>query len=460
MQRVILGASLALLVGCSAAPPVDDAGTGGGTTGGGGGSAQGGGAGGGEGPDTTPPEVLATVPSDHMTGIQNSTVLQVLFTEPMNPASVTLAVAPAVQLGAPTWNAEGSLATWTPQAVLALSTTYVASVNGADEAGNALAQPHSFTFSTGAAPDTTAPELESSTPAAGATTVATSTRLRLTFNEAMATGSVVVATTPPVAQGPGTWTNGDRTVTFAAPASPWSAGTAYTVALTGQDLAGNALAADAGLAFTTSTAADTTPPRLLASTPDAGATGVGTGTRLSLTFSEAMATSSVSVATTPVVALGLPTWGNANRTVTFGTPGADWAAATTYAVRVAGRDPSNNALAADAGFTFTTAIVRDTTPPTVVSTSPVNGATSVPASAPLRLTFSEPMATAATQSAITLSNSLFSCAWVWSLSDTVATCTPPLGWTAGTVTVRVGTGARDKAGNFLAAEYRFAFSTP
>lgn len=465
MLRSLLALSVVTALACSGPTPGgDDAGAGGGAqsgggAGGGGGSVGGGGAGGGGGEvDTTAPEVLATVPSDNAADVPNSSVLQVLFTEPMDPASVTLAVTPAVALGTASWNAGGTLATWTPAAVLPLGTSFTATASGADPAGNVLAAPYVFTFSTAALPDTEAPTLESSSPASGATGVAPNTRLRLTFSEPMATGSVAVATSPAIAQGAGTWTDGDRTVTWNTPTTSWAAATSYRVQVTGTDLAGNALA-DAGLAFTTSATTDTTPPVLVASTPDAGATNVGTSTRLSLTFSEQMAAASVVVATTPTSSLGQPAWSNSNRTVTWSAPLADWSAGTTYAVRVSGRDLANNALAPDAGFSFSTGATGDTTPPTVLSTSPANGATNVSRLSSIRITFSEPMARLATQAAIAISPST-SCTWAWNSTDTGLTCTPSLlQLPLGTITVTIGTGARDKAGNPMARAYSFAFST-
>lgn len=469
MRRISLVASLALVFACSGPTPgSEDAGTGGGSTGGGGsaqgGGSGGGGAGGGGGgggsttSDTTPPEVLATVPSDNLADVPNSTVLQALFTEPMDAASVTLSLSPSVTLGPPSWNAEGSLATWIPSTVLSTGTTYTATLAGADAAGNALAAPVVFTFTVAAAPDTDAPSLESSTPPAGATGVAPNTRLRLTFSEPMATGSVSVTTTPALAQGMGAWSDGDRTVTWTSPTSDWAAGTLYEVAISGTDLAGNALG-DAGLRFTTSALSDTTPPAIAASTPDAGAANVGTATRLSITFTEQVAASSVVVATSPMVSLGVPTWSDANRTVSWSAPLSNWAAATTYAVRVSGRDLANNPMAPDAGFAFTTASLGDTTPPTVLSTSPANGAVSVPRLSAIRISFSEPMTRSATQAAIGLSPST-ACTWAWNATDTGLTCSPGFSLLPqGTVTVTIGTGARDKAGNALARAYTFSFST-
>jgi methionine-rich copper-binding protein CopC len=410
--------------------------------------------------DTTPPEALATAPTDNATDVQNSTVLQVLFSEPMDPASVSLSLMPDVLVSEPTWSADKTLATWTPTMLLAVSTTYQVTVTGTDEAGNALERPVVFSFSTAAQGDTTPPTLVSSSPANGASAVPTSTRLRLTFSEAMATMSVVVRTSPPVAQGRATWSDGDRTATFTAPAEPWASGTTYLVTVTGTDLAGNPLGAT-NVTFTTSRAADTTPPTIIASTPDAGATNVPTATRLSLTFSEEMSTSSLVVATSPTMALGPPSWSNGNATVTWPTPPTDWEPGRDYVVNVSATDVSGNPLSAGR-LTFSTSPLRDMTPPTLLSSVPAPGATGVSRFSTLRLTFSEPMATVLTQSAISVTsgNALaVSCSWVWTSMDTVATCTPPTGWPSGTITVRINTGARDKAGNQMERAVTFSFTT-
>src|SRR5207237_10439060 len=77
------------------------------------------------------------------------------------------------------------------------------------------------------------------------------------------------------------------------------------------------------------------------------------------------------------------------KTATF-TPSSNLAASTTYTATISTgvKDLAGNAMAANYVWTFTT-IVPDTTPPTVASTSPANGATGVAINSPITATFSE-----------------------------------------------------------------------
>ncbi len=100
----------------------------------------------------------------------------------------------------------------------------------------------------------------------------------------------------------------------------------------------------------------------------------------------------------------------------------------------------------------------DRTAPTVVSTTPGNQQTQVAVTAPITVTFSEPMST----SSIMATAFTFSPAVTGTLSYTAntATFTPSSALAANTLyAVTVSTGVRDRAGNSLAAPYRWTFTT-
>jgi hypothetical protein len=150
-------------------------------------------------------------------------------------------------------------ATFTPTDILAPLTTYTVTIStGAkDLAGNALASDMSWSFTTTAAPDTTAPVLGATAPADGATGVRLDRAITATFSEAMnpstintSTFIVMQGTTPVV----GSVSYADGTATFT-PADSLAPLTTYTVTIgTGaKDLAGNALTADISWSFTTVT---------------------------------------------------------------------------------------------------------------------------------------------------------------------------------------------------------------
>lgn len=90
----------------------------------------------------------------------------------------------------------------------------------------------------------------------------------------------------------------------------------------------------------------------------------------------------------------------------------------------------------------------DQTPPTLSTSSPANGASSVAADAKITLTFDEYVLS----STINATHIIFPSAMTgtWSLSANVATFTPDSNWTASTAyTMRLGTGIKDYAGNAM-----------
>ena len=113
-------------------------------------------------------------------------------------------------------------------------------------------------------------------------------------------------------------------------------------------------AALAGCSNRPSASADTTPPSLVSRTPAASATGVSVNTPISAQFSEAMKTTSVSIALSPSGILSAPVWSAGDTTATV-TPTAPLGADTVYTVTVSGQDLAGNPLPATS-WTFRTAV--------------------------------------------------------------------------------------------------------
>ena len=138
-----------------------------------------------------------------------------------------------------------------------------------------------------------------------------------------------------------------------------------------------------------------TPPTVSSTTPVNLAIGVAVNAAISVTFSEAMDPLTVTTSTFTVKAGLTPVSGTVNYsgTVATFTPTVNFSSTTSYTATVTtgAKDLSGNALASNYVWGFTTGIAPDTTPPTVTSTSPVNGATGVPANAAISVTFSEAM---------------------------------------------------------------------
>jgi hypothetical protein len=214
-------------------------------------------------PDVTPPTVASTVPGDAATMVAVNGSLTVTFSESMDPASVTSSTVTLAQGATPVTasvTSAGLVATMTPAANLAYSTTYTATIStGAkDLAGNALAAAHTWSFTTGVAPDTTPPTVASTDPADLAVGVAVNRSVVVTFSEGVDPATLTTAFT--LAQGltpvPATVTASGAVATLV-PTSPLAAGTIYTATVStgAKDLAGNALVAAHVWTFTTSAAA-------------------------------------------------------------------------------------------------------------------------------------------------------------------------------------------------------------
>jgi hypothetical protein len=149
------------------------------------------------GPDTTPPIVTSVTPASGATGVAGATNITATFSEAMDTATINTNTFelrnPSNNLvtATVTYDPVTKTATLDPTANLSASTTYTATIKGGgtdprvkDQAGNALANNFTWSFTT-AAVDATPPTVTSVTPASGALGVSTGTNVAATFNEAM-----------------------------------------------------------------------------------------------------------------------------------------------------------------------------------------------------------------------------------------------------------------------------------
>ena len=167
----------------------------------------------------------------------------------------------------------------------------------------------------------------------------------------------------------------------------------YDYTITGvRDLSGNAITDGGSGSFTGSAAPDETPPVVVSHVPDAGATGVGIGQTVAIEFSEAMDYNSVAGAITWTGGGGdVPYDFNADEShIYFLEPQELLQRSTMYTVTIGGgaMDIAGNHLT-ETSWTFRTTSAVDNTSPTLVSTTPADGATNVPVSTNIRLEFSE-----------------------------------------------------------------------
>jgi methionine-rich copper-binding protein CopC len=102
--------------------------------------------------DTTPPTVVNTSPTDGTTQVGVGTKVTATFSEPINPATLAFLLKDANgnQVSATVSYDNATLkATLTPTPPLNLGVTYTASVSASDLAGNAMASPFTWSFTTG-----------------------------------------------------------------------------------------------------------------------------------------------------------------------------------------------------------------------------------------------------------------------------------------------------------------------
>jgi hypothetical protein len=241
-------------------------------------------------PDTTAPTVSSTTPANAATGVALNQKIAATFSEAMDPLTITTATftmaGPGATPVAGTVTYAGVTATFAPTSALAASTTFTATITtGAkDLAGNALASNFVWTFTTGAALDTTAPTVSSVNPADFAVGVCKNKTINATFSEAMDPLTITTATFT-LADSVGASVTGvvayDALTLIATfdPVADLAADT-YTATIKGgasgvKDLAGNALAADLVTHFTTNASTCTTAPSLGAAAPFGNFGGAG-----------------------------------------------------------------------------------------------------------------------------------------------------------------------------------------
>ncbi len=235
----------------------------------------------------------------------------------------------------------------------------------------------------------------------------------------------------------------------------------YDISVTAvQDVSGNVMTAPIARSFAGSTAPDLTSPVLVYRSPGPNATNVALGAQIFLTFSEPIANFLDGFRLSSgadSVAFDADTNDSGIHVVV--TPTVPLSPATQYTIAMLGiQDDAGNPMAA-ISWSFTTTLYADTTPPSVVSSSPVNGATNVSVNSSLSLTFSE----AVDSDELRLSNypHVGDGEIVWSNGGKTVTITPWIPLTDNqqyTLAIQPG-GIRDHAGNANTDFVQILFST-
>jgi len=250
--------------------------------------------------DTTAPTVSSTVPANTAAAVPiNLKAITATFSEGMDSRTLTATTftvtgpgtTPVTGTVTYAGNA-GAIATFTPAGNLAANTTYTVTVTAGakDLAGNVLSlvgglAPDPWTFTTGAASNTTSPKVISTAPASAATGVGINQTVNATFSEAINPLTITTATFTLTGPGPGlnpvtgtvSYNAASNVATFT-PASNLAPSATYTATIsTGvKDTSGNALVSGAApnpWTFTTGTTATLGPVSLGSAAPFGGAGG-------------------------------------------------------------------------------------------------------------------------------------------------------------------------------------------
>ena len=249
-----------------------------------------------------------------------------------------------------------------------------------------------------------------------------------------------------------------------------------TVTTQAQDTGGIALSSDFAWSFVTGSASDSVPPTVTQQVPAQDAVAA-TNTQVTVTFSEEMAPASLntdsfslktSVGDTPIA--GTVSYVVGARTATFKpTSALPSNTAFTATVSSAVTDLAGNSMLSPKVWTFTTAEVLDTTPPSVTLVNPADASSAICINKTVNATFSEPMdplsLTSATLS-LAPSSSLGTpvpALITYDALTQIASINPSANLTASTAytaTVLSGTtGAKDLAGNAMLSDKIWVFTT-
>jgi hypothetical protein len=416
------------------------------------------------------PVVVSTIPANGATNVDVNTPITATFNVAMKPTTLTASTftvtsANGAVAGAVSYN--GVTATFVPASALAYATVYTATITtGATNlGGTSLLSNYVWTFTT----ITPGPVVIATVPVNGAQNVPVTQALSATFSESMTPASIS-ATTFTVASSngsvAGTVTYSGLVATFT-PGVALSYGTTYTATITtgATDLAGTPLAANYVWTFTTITP----PPVVIATVPANGATGVPIAQILSATFNEAVNCATIASPAKTFTLTGPGTTQVAGTVACVGavasfTPAANLLVNTVYTATIstAAQTPAGTPLAANYVWTFRT--LPAPTPPTVISTVPLNLATGVPINQALSATFSVAMAPASIDTAtFKLSGpggSAVDGVVTYVPAGSVATFKPLTNLLPGTLyTATITTGAEDLQSTALAANYVWTFTT-
>lgn len=412
--------------------------------------------------------ILSTDPYDGEQNVNLDRPIVVIFSDRVDSMMLTFNTVPAMTF-TPIWNIGNTLLTLTHAVPFQACITYRVTIGGASLDPGPVANPWQFT-TTGCQPVITG----MSPPQADA---ALDAPIRVDISTTMNNATVTWSLNRTMALS-SSWNVGNTTLnlTHAVKFTPC---TAYGFSITGRDMFGQLLdngAFPMPYNFTTVC----TYPRVTQKSPTDGQVNVQLDASIIVTFSESMDNQSVedsftySDGTTIYSKVnGTSTW-NADDTVFTFSPGSPYRTQWIYTAKLNPDiahglgdnhlDGNENGVpegspADDVVWQFTTVQVSDTTPPAVQTVSPAPGASGVPRTTSVVVTFSEAMNKLSVQQAIQVSDGRVAYNFNWPDNRTVSFSLIPGLFFGTPYTITIANSASDLVGNHMVSDYEWTFTT-
>ena len=414
---------------------------------------------------TLSPVVISTDPANNATNVPLNKMVTATFNMPMNPSTINTTTFKLMQgttaiVGVVTYS--NNTASFTPNSPLASNSLFTATITtGAKNSiGTALAANYNWSFTTGTL---TAPTVISTDPTNNATAVLLNKVISATFSEVMSPSSIN-ATSFTLMQGSnvvtGTVTYSGSTAYFT-PTLNLLESSVYTATITtgAKNPAGTSLANNYVWTFTTGTSLA---PVVISTDPLNNQVGVDLNKTVTATFNMSMDPLTINATTFTVkqginAVVGTVTYTGStasfNSTLPFATNTVYTATITTGAKNLAG-----TAMAANYVWTFTTGT---SLAPIVISTDPTSNAVNVPLNKVITASFNMPMDPLTINfTTFKLSKSGLPVAGTVTYSGSTASFTPSSNLSINAnYTATITTGAKNLAGNSLANNYVWNFTT-
>lgn len=367
-----------------------------------------------------PPSVTAVTPANGAANVALNAAITAAFSKPVDASTLTTDSFVLtdgngnVVAGGVSYDAATTTLTFVPDAALASDSFYVAQILASvtDTEGVAMARGEVWSFRTTAV-GVTLPAVTATVPATGTLNVAEGSDVTVTFNKAMDPATINASTITlssalGAVAGRVTYDTGTDVATFT-PLLPLMSNTFYTATVTAgaKDLSGRALSALVW-SFTT---ADSS-PTVAAVTPTDKSTGFAVTGKIYIDFSEDMDPLTINATNIVMTGPGGPLAGTVSYTFNAGlgvyratfTPNTTLSTNSYYVMQVTTgvKDLSGNPLDNPFVWSFTTNVLVDMVPPTVMGNIPWNGATHMSVVNKVSATFSEAMDTSSLAAAFTL----------------------------------------------------------